>query len=233
MFDDEFNSNSLNKAHWSTCYWWSSTTCTNGTTQELELYQPDNVTVSGGMLRLTAHKQSATGDNNQQFAYTSGMVSGASPSATLFSFTYGYVDARARLPAGQGLWSGFWMLPVDRSALPEIDIFEVFGQHPNIVHTTTHWAALGSNQQLGRTHHVADLSADWHDYGLEWDSSKLVWYLDGRAIWTVSRQPAVARTPMYLLADLAVGGSFGGPPSPQTTFPSSLDFDYVRVWQRR
>ncbi len=237
MFDDEFDGPTLNASHWATCYWWSSTTCTNATTKELELYKPQNVDVDHGLLRLTARKEPARGEDEngrlRDFDYTSGIVSGAAPDTTHFSFQYGYVEARANVPAGQGLWSALWMLPVDRSALPEVDIFEVFGQRPSTDHTTTHWNADGHAQQLGQARPGPDLSRGWHDFGLEWDSSSLVWYLDGREIWRVTRGEIIPRTEMYLLADLAVGGSFGGPPSASTTFPSSLVFDYVRVWQRR
>jgi beta-glucanase (GH16 family) len=38
---------------------------------------------------------------------------------------------------------------------------------------------------------------------------------------------------MYLLLTLAVGGEFPGPPSASTMFPSSMQVDYVRVWQHR
>ena len=89
--------------------------------------------------------------------------------------------------------------------------------------------------QLGHKTTVSypDLSAGWHDFGLEWEPTSLVWYLDGKPIWKLTQRDTIPRTEMYLLADLAVGGSFGGPPDPQTTFPSTLLFDYVRVWQHR
>jgi len=238
VFHDEFNQGRLDLKKWATCYWWSSTTCTNSTSQELELYRPQNVSVKQGMLDLTARKETVQGDpangEGKQFDYTSGIVTGASPSATLFSFKYGYVDARARIPAGQGLWSAFWMLPVDRSALPEVDIFEIFGQHPTVDNETTHWdAGGGRSQQLGNITNTPDLSVGWHDFGLEWDRTTLAWYLDGKEIWRLKRSETIPNTQMYLLADLAVGGSFGGPPNSHTVFPSSLVFDYVRVWQKR
>jgi hypothetical protein len=90
VFDDEFGGSALDPAHWATCYYWSSTTCTNASTHELELYTPKNVNVAAGELQLTAKREAASAEG-RRFAYTSGMVSSASPARTMFAFRYGYI----------------------------------------------------------------------------------------------------------------------------------------------
>ncbi|HEY3108378.1 MAG TPA: hypothetical protein VGL23_06475, partial [Chloroflexota bacterium] len=52
LFADEFDGAALDPARWSTCYWWAAPAngCTNGSTGELEWYQPDDVLVGGGTL---------------------------------------------------------------------------------------------------------------------------------------------------------------------------------------
>ena len=146
MLDERFGGSTLSTTRWSRCYWWSTTTCTNLATKELQVYTPRNVAVANGTLRLTAKREAATTDG-RSFDYTSGMVSGASPDRIGFSLQYGYVEARVRVPKGQGLWSAFWMLPVTRQPLPEVDIFEVVGEETGRADHHVHWA--GADPRAG------------------------------------------------------------------------------------
>jgi beta-glucanase (GH16 family) len=104
LLRDDFNDAALSSEHWSPCYWWSSEGCTNLGNNELEWYVPDQATVAGGVLTLEARQQAITGVGGRTFSYVSGMISGLSPSRALFSFRYGYVEARVQVPEGQGLW---------------------------------------------------------------------------------------------------------------------------------
>jgi hypothetical protein len=42
----------------------------------------------------------------------------------------------------------------------------------------------------------------------------------------------IPKQPFYVLANLAVGGPWPGPPNDSTVFPQSMDIDYIRVWER-
>lgn len=231
VFDDEFDGTTLDSARWATCYYWSSTTCTNSRTQELELYTPKNVGVASGELRLTARREVASGEG-RRFAYTSGMVSSASPDRTMFAFRYGYIEARARIPAGAGFWSAFWLLPSSRSALPEVDVFEIVGYQPGVVLEFTHWLTTNGEQQFGNAVGLRAAGGGWHVYGLDWEPSSLTWYVDGRKVWRMDDRTAVPQQDMMLIADLAVGGPYATAPSAATPFPSTMRFDYIKVWQR-
>jgi beta-glucanase (GH16 family) len=230
VFDDEFRGSALDTSHWATCYYWSSTTCTNASTHELELYTPKNVSVAAGELRLTARREAASSEG-RRFAFTSGMVSGATPDRTMFTFRYGYVEARARIPAGAGFWSAFWLLPSSRSALPEVDVFEIVGYAPDVVLEFTHWLGTNGEQQFGNASALRASGGGWHVYGLDWEPSSLTWYVDGRKVWTMDHRPAVPQQDMMLVADLAVGGPYATAPSAVTPFPSTMRIDYVKVWQ--
>ena len=230
--DEQFNGTRLDSSRWSTCYWWSSTTCTNAPNHEQQLYTPNNVQLVNGQVHLEARRQNATAEDGKTYNYTSGIITGTSPHGTMAPFTYGYVEARIHVPPGSGLWSALWMLPADRSVVqPEIDIFEIVGETPHLAYQSLH---IASQRQPLR--HVEktddDLSGGWHVYGLDWQPSRLIWYIDGRETWTVTRPDAVPHVPMYLLANLAVGGDFPTRVTPETPFPSSMDIDYIRVWQR-
>lgn len=89
-FNDDFNSDSLDSSKWSPCYWWAdSKGCTNGSAGDLQWFQSDQVLVQNGTLRIRAEKRQSNGKE-----YTSGMIS----SHDKFSFKYGYVEMRAKIP---------------------------------------------------------------------------------------------------------------------------------------
>ena len=235
IFHDEFDGNSLDTSKWNTCFpnfHVGSQDCTHNQ-DELQLYQPENVTVSNGSLCLTAQKQDVT-ISGKTYHYTSGMISTGPSSAgapSTFSFQYGYMEMRAKVPAGQGFWPGFWTLAADGSYPPEIDIFEILGNATTIDNMNYHYPN-GSSEgaDAGSTWTGPDFSAGWHTFAVDWEPGSLTWYVDGVARFHTGNN--VTSRPQYLLANLAVGGSWPGNPDASTPFPSTLQIDYIRVWQQ-
>jgi beta-glucanase (GH16 family) len=209
-FNDEFTGSRPTLRRWSTCYDWA---CTNAGNDELEWYEKKNVTVSGGALRLTARAQSA-----YDKPYTSGMIQ----SNHHYVFRYGFAEVRAKVPAGTGLWSAFWLLPSNKQWPPEIDVVEIYGSQPRVASMTLH----DLNQVTQQSFNGPNYSNGYHTFGVDWEPGSISWYIDG-----VLRQRVIASidTPMYLLADLAVQG--GDPPTPLTPFPSAMAIQWIRVWQ--
>jgi beta-glucanase (GH16 family) len=236
IFHDEFDGSTLDASKWNTCYF--NFTVGNGCDHdqgELELYQPNEVSVNNGVLTLQADKQTLTASNGKTYNYTSGMISTGPASggtSSKFTFTYGYMEIRAKVPAGQGLWPAFWTLPEDLTWPPEIDVFEILGSAPKVITMHYHYpTASNGDGSSGSTWNGPDFSAGWHTYAVDWEPGSLTWYVDG-----VARQQYtnanVASKPMYLLANLAVGGTWPGAPNASTTFPSTFQIDYIRVWQK-
>lgn len=220
VFSDNFSGTTLNPSKWTTCYpWYPPTGCTNAANGELEWYLPQQVSVSGGELHLTAQRQPTVGAGHH-YAYRSGLVT----TYGRFAFTYGYVSFDARWPVGAGLWPGVWMLPTNQQPYPEIDILEAnnrpAGTADQVLHTKS-----GSPLVL-----IRNLAPTWHRFALNWTPTSLTFYIDGKARLTVTQD--VPDQPMYLLANLAVGGYFPGSPNQATPFPSSLDIKSVEVWQQ-
>ena len=240
-FDDEFNNLSLwngSAGTWATTYWWQdqtgngTTLATNGEQQWYinDRYGPTSGVrpwgTSDGVLTLTAAP--ASSDVSSQingYAYTSGMLN----TYHSFSQTYGYFEMRAELPAGQGLWPAFWLLPKDGSWPPELDVMEMTGDNPNKLVTTAHSNASGAHTfQAGGTL-VDDMSAGFHTYGVDWEADKITWYFDGKQVYQVDT-PADMHKPMYVMANLAVGGNWPGSPNASTAFPAKMEVDYIRAW---
>lgn len=235
-FADEFQGRRLNSRHWVTCYWWDKGGCTNGATNERQWYLPGNVTVSGGALHLVARKQTVRGSDGRWYPYTSGIVTTGrlthnTQRSPRFAFRYGRVVARIRMPAGRGLWPAFWLLPASQRSRPEIDVVEVRGQHPRRMHAHLHYLAGGEKHDPGHHWTGADTSAGWHNYAIDWSPGSIVWSVDGHVVWRFTKRAAIPHQRMYLLLNLAVGG-WPGDPVAATPFPSELDVDYVRVWQK-
>ncbi|MGD0386260.1 MAG: family 16 glycosylhydrolase [Solirubrobacteraceae bacterium] len=148
----------------------------------------------------------------------------------------------AKMPAGQGLWSGFWMLNTGSSTTSEIDVAEQLLGNLRTVYGSAH-AWSGSTQLWGETQ-AGSLTSDatgWHDYQLIWQPGLLTWAIDGVAYAQYSQAQAQAAgqtwnfntQSMYLIADLAVAGpsEWGGGPNSSTALPASMQLQSVKIWQ--
>jgi beta-glucanase (GH16 family) len=238
VFTDEFNGPALDAEKWTLCYWWDNNGCTNLGTGEREWYMPANTSVEDGHLKLTARKESVIGHEGREFDFTSGMVTTGRYYVeryrpARFATRRGYVEIRAKVPFGQGLWPAFWLLPTDHESRPEIDVMEILGHRPGTLEMHFHFLdAEGKRKSAGSETEHPDLSKDWHVYGLEWSEDAIVWYLDGVEQWRYAERNYIPDEPMYLLINLAVGGEWPGDPDDSTIFPAHFLVDYVRAWRR-
>jgi beta-glucanase (GH16 family) len=235
IFEDNFNESVLNSSKWVPCYWWNTNGCSNTGNKELQWFTPDEILPQGNYLRLRARKRDFKASDGITYNYTSGIITTdrfGSSGSPRFAFKYGYVEARLKVPKGQGLWPAFWLLPVDHSWPPEIDILEVLGHEPNKVYTTFHWRDSGGvHRSAGQPWVGPDFSADWHTFAVRWQPDSIIWYVDGVERFRYSNRTYIPAKDMYLILNLSVGGIWPGPPDKNTQFPAYLDIDYVRVWQ--
>lgn len=182
--------------------------------------------VSDGALNLVAQPtDDATKAIIGDHPYTSGQVN----TFNSFSQTYGYFEMRAELPQGAGLWPAFWLLPENNQWPPEIDVMENLGDNMNKYYTTDHTAETGSHTMSTTNITTADLSAAYHNYGVDWESDKITWYFDGKQVFQVDT-PADMHDPMYMVANLAVGGYWPGYPTSASEFPADMKIDYIRAY---
>jgi len=244
MFSDEFDGSNFDRDNWTTCYWWGQDGCTIASNDELQWYQSDEVLVEEGVLKLRARKRQVDGydsgtEKSTTFDYTSGMVTsgrGSSDESQTagFVFQYGYVEMRARIPSGKGFWPAFWLLPIDHSSKPEIDVMEIYGDEPNIIKMNFHYLDESDRHQNPNEAWTGpDFSRDFHVYAVDWQPDRIIWYVDGVERWRYSDIAYVPNLPMYLLANLAVGGAGAGTPDASTMFPGIYAIDHIKVWCRR
>lgn len=239
VFSDEFDQAKLDPEKW---YFESGDGSQYGNpgwgNRELQWYLPDSAELRDGKLVITARQEQANGKD-----FTSARIS----SVNRFAFRYGRIEARMRLPGGQGLWPAFWLLPQDKAyggwaASGEIDVVEAVNlgaSGSNVIVGSLHFGGSHpDNVSSGNEFPVAtDVTSDFHVYALEWDAAEIRWYVDEtlysvqNSWWTSAADfPAPFDQPFYILLNVAVGGDFPGNPDTTTIFPVTMEVDYVRVY---
>ncbi|HEX9013178.1 MAG TPA: carbohydrate binding domain-containing protein, partial [Anaerolineaceae bacterium] len=127
----------------------------------------------------------------------------------------------------------FWMLPDSNNWVPEIDVTEILGDKPSTTYMTLHYYnTTGAYVQTQSQYTGADFSAGYHTFGVDWEPGALVWYVDGVERKRVTDTTAIPHVALYLLANLAVGGTWPGSPDSSTVFPAYMNIDYIRAWTR-
>lgn len=235
VWADEFNYNGapdLSK-------WTHEVNGNGGGNNELQYYTnfAENSRVQDSMLIIEARQENYLGK-----AYTSARL----VSYNKASFTYGKMEARIKLPFGQGIWPAFWMLGdnihtgTGWPACGEIDILEMIGGgegRDDKVYGTIHWAdASGNHAQYGgaKQLNTGIFNDEFHVFAIEWTETSIKWFLDGVQYHVVSITPdhmSEFHNNFFILLNLAVGGNWPGSPDGSTTFPQQMWVDYVRVYQ--
>ena len=188
---------------------------------------PKNVVLSGGVLNMYARIDNTFGTGwTGALVQTSG-VQGNSSIPT-FSFLYGYSQATIKLPAGQGLWPAFWMLPASHNDNNgELDVMEMLGNDTTTVYQTVHRQGVYEEHAI----HTTDLSQGFHTYGVDWEPGSETFYIDGQITAVLSNTSLISNEPARLILDLAVGGSWAGAPNASTPSPADMKVLDMQVWQ--
>ena len=205
---------------------------------ELENYtsRTNNARILGGQLVIEARAESYGGNS-----YTSARLL----TKGKWSWTYGRMEARIKIPRGQGIWPAFWMLgtnidSVSWPACGEIDIMENIGKEPTLVHGTIHGPGYSGANGIGGPCSLANNAAfadDFHLYAVEWTTNQIKWFVDGQQFFSMTPASLPAGTtwvytqPQFLLLNVAVGGQWPGNPDGTTTFPQQMLVDFVRVYK--
>lgn len=237
VFSEEFKGAELDASKWNTAYLWGSDLFINSEEQYYVdiLRRPDfgynPFVLNGETLTIRSIETPAalkTQALNQPY------LSGVITSYDAFKFTYGYVEARVRMPRGRGYWAALWLLNayyVERK--PEIDIVEHIGHEQDRVYHTYHY--FDSNDELRSTDSLEsagdDYTADFHTFGVEWKPGVLIYYIDGVEQHRII-DPNVSSQEMYIIANTAVGGWWPGSPDATTPFPGEYEIDYIRAYQK-
>jgi beta-glucanase (GH16 family) len=161
---------------------------------------------------------------------------------------YGRLEARAKVPGGKGSWPAIWLLPTLKDkydGLPpynswwpgggEVDIMEFVSQTPKTVYGTAHFLQNGEHAGEGKNTELSvAVAQDYHVFAIEWTATEIRWFVDDIEYHTfASAGPFDGlkpfNDPMYLILNLAIGGTWPEAPDPNV-YPQYFRIDWVRYW---
>lgn len=239
VFQDEFEGTSLDESAWG---------YQNGTWNASEVqncFVAANSVVSGGTLQIISKYE----PGYQCFSQTRDFTSGFVQTKNKVAWTYGYFEARIKMPDSDSTWPAFWLSPNDAvyGGWPqsgEIDVFEARGYDITQVHGNAHWGNSGSDKQQQAGHYIVGDFTQWHTYAIEWSEGEIRYYVDGNHYHTINNfdEPNATTHPgpfdqdFYIRLNSAVGGTYLQPPHNDANnsideLPATMEVDYVRVWQ--
>ena len=163
-------------------------------------------------------------------------------------FSYGYFEARLKMPTGGGTWPAFWTLGTNINTVSwplcgELDIMEFAGNSPFVNTSAVHYRnPSGSHEyKMGALNNSVALSQGFHNYGMLWLPNEVKFYIDDRLVVTVKKSDtgltywpfgpnaAGVNPKMYIIFNLAMGGSYGGAIQPGYN-KAAFTIDYVRYY---
>ena len=217
--------------------------------QNLKILQDGTASV----LRIAALNNSFQSPEGTTYPYTSARIT----TQGNFSFTHGKIEARMKLPYGRGIWPAFWMLGealkthnVPWPRCGEIDIMEFTGGTPHdeylglsdsVVYGTLHWGDELNRHFMSSPNGYYKLASgrfadNYHVFGVQWGTDGINWSVDGKTYFSQKLPSAdydAFQLPFFLILNLAVGGTWPGPPDATTVFPQYLYIDWIRVYQEK
>ncbi|MGB8646570.1 MAG: glycoside hydrolase family 16 protein [Anaerolineae bacterium] len=175
------------------------------------------------------------------YQYTSGRIH----TRGKFQWQYGRLEARVKLPVGQGVWPAVWLLgaPTSGKGWPydgEIDVMENIGSEPGRVHASVHGPGYSGSHPITTVYNLAGgarFTDDYHLFQMDWAENSIQFYVDNQLYQTVTPKNLpegkdwVFNQPFYLIMNVAVGGGFPQYPDQTTHFPQMMLVDYVRVYK--
>lgn len=221
-FSDEFNGTSIDLNKWRPNWLAGNDTAITKPVNDAELscYDPKQVSVAGGVLSLSAVAKSCTANNGVTYNYASGLIE----SYGHYEFTYGYMEAKMKIPGTTVPvnWPAFWANGTGNwPTTGEIDVMEVLGGSQPIC-----WHFHYSGGAPGGCVNLTPADTGWHTFGANWEPGKITYYYNGTQVGQVTS--GVTSAPMYIIANMGLSNTYGGP----VTVPTKSEVDYIRVWQR-
>lgn len=243
-FSDEFDGTILDRSKWLVAQ--TAFSGMRSPNNDCFVDDPDNVSVGGGLLRLTAQVEERPflcldGPLSSLIATT---TAGAITTRGRFSQAYGRFEFRARMPATnvQGAHSALWLYPNSNlyGAWPnsgEIDVAEWYSAIPDHVYPSVHYAGEDHALSSGRDCRVPTANTEFHRYAVEWTPTVMRFYYDGLLCFRhnpTPNAPLIGSQPFDKPFNVVLNQVYGGlwnAPTERTPDVVTMEVDWVRVWE--
>lgn len=257
VFEDNFDGNSLDLLKWNIV---TGVPRDLNFEKQKAWHKPENIVVDNGILKIVSKRESqynmpvVTSWNPytvkyENFDYTSGEI------WTKSTFPFGKIEARIKIPKGKGFWPAFWMFG-GSPVYNEIDIFEFWENSTTDHNMTVHYDfdKDGNPSMCLSDYTGVDYSQDFHTFTLTWEKNEIKWYVDGSLKRTDYRYYTILgqitgctinawnqyvmnkiypKDPMAIILNTAIEYGNGKDPDGSTPFPSQLEVDWVRYYQKK
>ncbi len=206
----------------------------------------ENARVENGQLIIEGRKEEyhSAGLDTAKPGFLAHYTSAALETIGKASWTYGRIEVKAKLPAGKGVWPAIWTLGTNEKnpqvgwpKCGEIDIMELVGKEPGIIHGTIHYFVDGKHASQGAQLPIDHPESGFHVYAAEWTPDRIDLFVDDQKYFSfdVSKADNDGQNPFhkphFLILNLALGGDWGGSID-DSIFPQRMTIDYVRVYQK-
>ncbi|WP_019877490.1 glycoside hydrolase family 16 protein [Sporichthya polymorpha] len=244
VWGDEFDGTEL-QSHWR--MWTSYRPCT--------VNDPSQNKVKGGVLEMFASWDTSKKPLKTEKCKDGQFLTSQIGTDQTKNFTYGIFAARMKVHPNDGVHSAFWLYPAPgtgpASPAPddpaekgaEVDIVEYFGDDfgNGDYHSYVYWprreadgtitnvktgGGQKSGQLLPKGRYPSD---DWHIYSVEWTPTEYIFRMDG--IETSRVKTGISHREQAIILSM-LASAWETPRLEDDSLPTSMQVDWVRVWQR-
>lgn len=232
-FEEKFNTNKINDEIWMNSFFWGKMILNDRYVMagDKQYYTDNNnFDLSSNSLKIVTKNETTQGRvwhplhgfSNQDFNYTSGMLS----TAHSFRQLYGKFEAKIKIDSSAPVYQAFWLK--GEKILPEIDIFKfnmtkankmfmssIIGEPNDFKNATKSTSKLNG----------ATFSKDYYIYSVDWTPEKISWKINNIEVYsTTSNIPNEA---LYILLSAGIQQETNG-----SEINSAYEIDWVRCYER-
>ncbi len=228
-FEDNFNTGKIDETKWMNSFFWGEMLIKDHyvIAGEKQVYTKNkNAVLNGTTVKLVTKNEKSTGKvwhpkygfNQQEFDYTSGMLS----TANSFRQQYGKFEAKIKIDPTYPVYQAFWLR--GEKIAPEIDVFRYNMSKKNKMEFINHIDSNSKNS-IASNLGAGALTGKYFIYTLEWSPKEIKWLINGIEVHKTTQN--IPSEPMYVLLSTGIKQDPKG-----EAINSEFEIDWVRCYDK-